>query len=302
MQTRIRSRHLNLQNRTRARGGRFAGNPRRACVRKRRSCTELAASCTKDRVRLESFSQDPIGFEAGDANLYRYVGNQPTTKTDPTGLEEYEGPSIGPAPNPTPWWQVPFVRDPRSSNELKSPGMYHWVVGNIWFRFGFDHVAEACQDPWGPSAVEMVQGAGETIIYWDQIPDLDKQDMVVQGAAGVVVGGSIRPRGPRAPINVTDDVIREAMKDAPYKSQQIGGISRPLVEEYVRKLEAGEVPPPIKVDQSCGIIVDGNHRYVAGRIFGQHPPIQPYSGGRPPRVVPWEELPIDPKPWPKQQP
>ncbi|MEM6779766.1 MAG: RHS repeat-associated core domain-containing protein, partial [Planctomycetota bacterium] len=32
-------------------------------------------------------SQDPIGFAAGDANLYRYVGNQPTTKTDPSGLE-----------------------------------------------------------------------------------------------------------------------------------------------------------------------------------------------------------------------
>ena len=32
-------------------------------------------------------SQDPIGFEAGDANLYRYVGNRPITATDPSGLE-----------------------------------------------------------------------------------------------------------------------------------------------------------------------------------------------------------------------
>ena len=32
-------------------------------------------------------SQDPIGFEAGDANLYRYVGNQPTVRIDPTGLQ-----------------------------------------------------------------------------------------------------------------------------------------------------------------------------------------------------------------------
>jgi RHS repeat-associated protein len=30
-------------------------------------------------------SQDPIGFEAGDANLLRYVANSPTTATDPTG-------------------------------------------------------------------------------------------------------------------------------------------------------------------------------------------------------------------------
>jgi RHS repeat-associated protein len=31
-------------------------------------------------------SEDPIGFEAGDANLSRYVGNQVTMATDPTGL------------------------------------------------------------------------------------------------------------------------------------------------------------------------------------------------------------------------
>ena len=32
-------------------------------------------------------SEDPIGFAAGDANLYRYVGNGPTNGVDPTGLE-----------------------------------------------------------------------------------------------------------------------------------------------------------------------------------------------------------------------
>ena len=33
-------------------------------------------------------SQDPIGFAAGDANLYRYVGNHPTYARDPSGLQE----------------------------------------------------------------------------------------------------------------------------------------------------------------------------------------------------------------------
>jgi RHS repeat-associated protein len=35
-------------------------------------------------------SQDPLGFEAGDGNLYRYVGNSHTSVTDPSGLEPPE--------------------------------------------------------------------------------------------------------------------------------------------------------------------------------------------------------------------
>src|SRR5205814_1542937 len=31
-------------------------------------------------------SEDPIEFEAGDTNLYAYVGNRPTASTDPLGL------------------------------------------------------------------------------------------------------------------------------------------------------------------------------------------------------------------------
>lgn len=33
---------------------------------------------------------DPLGFAAGDPNLYRYVGNGPTNATDPSGLAEDE--------------------------------------------------------------------------------------------------------------------------------------------------------------------------------------------------------------------
>jgi RHS repeat-associated protein len=37
-------------------------------------------------------SQDPLGFDAGDDNLYRYVGNDPTNVTDPSGLEDQKLP------------------------------------------------------------------------------------------------------------------------------------------------------------------------------------------------------------------
>ncbi len=32
-------------------------------------------------------SQDPLGFDAGDSNLYRYVNNDPTEATDPSGMD-----------------------------------------------------------------------------------------------------------------------------------------------------------------------------------------------------------------------
>lgn len=35
-------------------------------------------------------SKDPLGYDAGDANLYRYVGNGPTNGTDPSGFFEIE--------------------------------------------------------------------------------------------------------------------------------------------------------------------------------------------------------------------
>lgn len=73
-----------------------------------------------------------------------------------------------------------------------------------------------------------------------------------------------------------------------------GAISRPAVEHYVRRLEAGEVAPAIKVDGK--VIVDGNHRYVAGRLVGKEPTqtvgtLSPSQAGR---IQPVQNLKIDP--------
>lgn len=34
-------------------------------------------------------SRDPLGFDAGDGNLYRYIKNQSQTQTDPSGLSMF---------------------------------------------------------------------------------------------------------------------------------------------------------------------------------------------------------------------
>jgi len=38
---------------------------------------------------LGAFTRDPIGFKAGDPNLYRYVGDKPVSRIDPSGLESW---------------------------------------------------------------------------------------------------------------------------------------------------------------------------------------------------------------------
>ena len=46
-------------------------------------------------------SQDPIGFDAGDYNLYRYVGSNFINKNDPSGLQEHVAkPNPGGSSNP----------------------------------------------------------------------------------------------------------------------------------------------------------------------------------------------------------
>jgi RHS repeat-associated protein len=57
-------------------------------------------------------SQDPIGFEAADANLYRYVGNGVMTKTDPTGLSERGPTRPGNKPIDAPPGTVPIDQHP----------------------------------------------------------------------------------------------------------------------------------------------------------------------------------------------
>ncbi|WP_437961583.1 FG-GAP-like repeat-containing protein [Sorangium sp. So ce119] len=137
-------------------------------------------------------------------------------------------------------------------------------------------------------AVAVESGVGAAMVLGAVLPKLGGGAAVPEAAARgrtTITSGS----------QVTEQTIREAMKDAPFASQQARGVSLPMVQRYVDKLIAGEVAPAIKVDGR--MIVDGNHRYVAGRVFGQEPAIQPWAGGRPERLVPWENIPVNPEMW-----
>jgi hypothetical protein len=64
---------------------------------------------------------DPLGFDAGDANLYRYVGNGPTNATDPSGLEE--APKYGDKPIAG-WVAV----EEKSGQKKGASGTFLWKI------------------------------------------------------------------------------------------------------------------------------------------------------------------------------
>lgn len=65
-------------------------------------------------------SQDPIGFEAGDDNLYRYVGNNPTNAVDPCGLATLRV-EVGDKENAKPQWGFSIKFTVREIVEPRKP-------------------------------------------------------------------------------------------------------------------------------------------------------------------------------------
>ncbi|WP_055666131.1 RHS repeat domain-containing protein [Desnuesiella massiliensis] len=95
-------------------------------------------------------------------------------------------------------------------------------------------------------------------------------------------------------IKVTEEVAKKAIKDAPLKTQQ-KAVSLPAIQRYVDRLLKGEQPPAIRVDK--GIIIDGNHRYIASRIVGVEIEQQAYSGGRVNQAIDLIKIFLDPTDW-----
>jgi RHS repeat-associated protein len=97
-------------------------------------------------------------------------------------------------------------------------------------------------------------------------------------------------------LQVSEQSISSALEGSTMKTVQ-SKVSLPMVQDYVKLLEQGKVAPGIKVAE--GVIVDGNHRYVAGKVLGKVPATTP--GTLPPSQIPLiqpvKNLKIDPFDW-----
>lgn len=103
--------------------------------------------------------------------------------------------------------------------------------------------------------------------------------------------------GTSKPITVTQESVTAAMEGSTLKTTQ-PAVSGPMVERYVQKLQDGSSAPAIKVTNE-GVIVEGNHRYVAGRLFGEEPATTPgtLSPSQASKVQPVQEIKVDPNDW-----
>jgi RHS repeat-associated protein len=108
-------------------------------------------------------SQDPIGFAAGDANLYRYVGNKPTNARDPSGLADPQ--SIG-VLNYTEE-ELRKMGIPQSTiDNLRTQGyMINPTIGDLYRRVGIPtDGTQLCEDGF-------MESSGSTWVYGTRYTD-----------------------------------------------------------------------------------------------------------------------------------
>jgi hypothetical protein len=119
------------------------------------------------------------------------------------------------------------------------------------------------------------------------------------GAGGKSLGETIKAPGGTTVVKpawkpITEEQARSAMQGAPLQTQQ-NAVSLPMINDYAKRLSNGEIPPAIKVDK--GMIVDGNHRYIASRVVGVDIPQINWSGGNPNTFYNWSNIKFDPSYW-----
>ena len=171
--------------------------------------------------------------------------------------------------------------------------------GKNAIRRGVDKLADFGRHQLGLESVAYVTPEG-LVVRGPRIPDNGMRLFEGSGSDGMPSGkayksGSNTVKSNSNNIVVTEEVIRNAMKDAPLKTQQ-KAVSIPVIQEYVNRVLAGEVDiPDIKVDGD--IIVDGNHRYITSRITGTDVGIKAWSGGKPDNVIDWTDVILDSFDW-----
>jgi RHS repeat-associated protein len=129
-------------------------------------------------------SQDPVGFEGGDANLYRYVFNSPLNYTDPTGMTAARGGSPQfPLVDFADAFSVErlFGGPQQSGRPAPAAGQGRAGTDVVWFAMG-----PGAQPPlgWNPSPATMEESARMAREYY--AGSLDSLNVIKHGKNALV--------------------------------------------------------------------------------------------------------------------
>ena len=254
-------------------------------------------------------SVDPLVTVTGEP--YIYGGANPVTYSDPTGLD-FECPvddsicGLSPQDAVDAGIAVPSssvcgtktLSSCRTTDKTKKTtsktfaGGY--IAGTPIIHVPVPEAAEgaaiAASVVFLPIATEIATpSAIECLVYWTLCSTALAAGGTVLGNVGNdwANGAPLGPVGVTSGASVTDDIIRQYMSRSPLRTQQTS-VDIGLVRRYVDDLLEGAQFPSIKVDD--GIVVQGNHRYIASLLTGIDIPFTEWVGGRPDRVVPWSEV------------
>jgi hypothetical protein len=165
------------------------------------------------------------------------------------------------------------------------------------FQFGFSAIlasSSSARQGAGEMSTAARQSLGNVLGLPSGLPTLPP---VTPGQTDITVPPEAAPNvAGTAPREVTTDTIQAALQGSTMQTAQ-GSVSIPVVERYVRLLEAGSSAPPITTAGET--IIDGHHTYIAGRVFGVEPPQIPgtLSPSQAPRVRSILEINLDPTDW-----
>jgi len=153
-----------------------------------------------------------------------------------------------------------------------------------------DYVENAAGELLPVESVEKIYPDEPVTVYNFEVEDwhtyyVSEEEILVHNMCAMTTGA----KGSNN-IVVTEELIREVMKDASLKTKQ-GSISLPMIQDYVNRVLAGETNmPPIRVDGD--VIVDGNHRYITSMITGVDLETQQWTGNSKP-IIDWADVYID---------
>lgn len=261
-----------------------------------------------DPMMAAYLSGGPNGGVYGAANLspYAFVDNDPLSQSDPSGrcpwcVTALAGAAIGGVLGGgvelgRQVWTQHGITSWRRVGAAAGGGALAGAIAGGTFGASLlvEGAAAGVSSAAGGWATRALSGESTSA------SDVAQDTLVGVATFGIVKGGGSLIRSFRSAakegVAVTEDSISAALKGSDLKTTQ-GAVSMPAVENYVRRLEAGEVAPAIKVDN--GVIIEGNHRYVAGRLVGQEPAQVPgiLSPSQAGKVQPVQNLKIDPVDW-----